>query len=127
MILAVLDARCVIGFGQQDVYLNVAGGLKIVDPAMDLAAAAALLSSVSNTALQPDAVYFGEIGLSGAIRPASHVVPRLREAGKLGFKRAIVPASSDINERSLKLELLRVAHVGDLVGALGLQRDRKGP
>lgn len=127
MILAVLDARCGIGFGQQDVYLNVAGGLKIVDPAMDLAAAAALLSSVSNTALHGHAVYFGEISLSGAIRAASQVVPRLREASKLGFKRAIVPASGDIKERSLKLELLRVAHVGDLVGSLGLQRDRKAP
>jgi DNA repair protein RadA/Sms len=127
MILAVLDARCGIGFGQQDVYLNVAGGLKIVDPAMDLAAAAALLSSVSNTPLQAHEVYFGELGLSGAVRAASHAVPRLREANKLGFQRAIVPAAGDINERSLKIKLLRLAHVGDLVASVGLQRDRKGP
>ena len=85
MLLAVLDARCGVSFSSHDVYLNVAGGLKIVEPAADLAAAAALLSSFSGAALPPDNVYFGEISLSGAVRPASHMTSRLKEAQKLGF------------------------------------------
>jgi DNA repair protein RadA/Sms len=120
MLLAVLDARCGISFSQHDVYLNVAGGLKITEPAADLAAAAALLSSISNLALGPHEVYFGEISLSGAVRPAGHMASRLREAGKLGFKRAVLPAAGDLDEAGLRLELLRLAHIKGLVDALGV-------
>jgi DNA repair protein RadA/Sms len=120
MLLAVIEARCGISFSQQDVYLNVAGGLKITEPAADLAAAAALLSSISNGALAPQEVYFGEISLSGAIRPAGHMPSRLKEARKLGFKRAILPAGGDLDERTANLTLSRLAHVKDLAEALGL-------
>jgi len=85
MILAVLDARCGIGFAASDVYLNVAGGLRISEPAADLAVAAALVSARENMALPRDAVFFGEISLSGALRPTSQPDARLREAAKLGF------------------------------------------
>jgi DNA repair protein RadA/Sms len=120
MLLAVIDARCGISFAQHDVYLNVAGGLKITEPAADLAAAAALLSSISNVALGPDDVYFGEISLSGAVRPAGHMPSRLREIRKLGFKRAVLPAAGEFDGSATKLDLLRLAHVKGLADALGL-------
>jgi DNA repair protein RadA/Sms len=120
MLLAVLDARCGVSFAQHDVYLNVAGGLRITEPAADLAAAAALLSSISNLALGPHDVYFGEISLSGAVRPAAHMMSRLKEARKLGFKRAVMPAAGDVDEAASKLDLSRLAHVKGLADALGV-------
>jgi DNA repair protein RadA/Sms len=120
MLLAVIDARCGISFAQHDVYLNVAGGLKITEPAADLAAAAALVSSISNVALPPDRVYFGEVSLSGAVRPAGHMLARLKEAQKLGFKQVLLPAAGELDPGGLKLSLTRVAHVMGLTEALGL-------
>ena len=91
MVLAVLEARCGLGFGDRDVYLNVAGGLRISEPAADLAAAAALISSLTGEPLPREAVFFGEISLSGDIRPAPQPELRLKEAVKLGFTMAVVP------------------------------------
>lgn len=95
MVLAVLEARCGLGFGDRDVYLNVAGGLRISEPAADLAAAAALASSALDQALPQDCVVFGEVSLSGDIRPVSRMDSRLKEAAKLGFKRALGPRDVD--------------------------------
>jgi len=91
MILAVLEARCGVRLSGHDVYLNVAGGLRIVEPAADLAVAAALVSSLSGAALPQDAVYFGEISLTGAVRAVPQAPARLKEAVKLGFSRAVLP------------------------------------
>jgi DNA repair protein RadA/Sms len=91
MVLAVLEAHCGVKLSGHDVYLNVAGGLRIQEPAADLAAAAALVSSLAHAPLPADAVYFGEISLSGAIRPVAQAAARLKEAKKLGFARAIIP------------------------------------
>ncbi len=91
MILAVLEARCGVRMGGHDVYLNVAGGLRIVEPAADLAVAAALVSSLSGSALPQDAVYFGEVSLTGAVRAVPQAAARLKEAVKLGFTRAVTP------------------------------------
>src|SRR6266704_361059 len=91
MVLAVLESHCSVRLSGHDVYLNVAGGLRIQEPAADLAAAAALVSSLANAPLPADAVYFGEISLSGAVRPVAQTPARLKEAGKLGFARAILP------------------------------------
>ncbi|MCC6948619.1 MAG: DNA repair protein RadA [Bradyrhizobiaceae bacterium] len=91
MILAVLEARCGVRLSGHDVYLNVAGGLRIVEPAADLAVAAALVSSLSGAALPQDAVYFGEISLTGAVRAVPQAQARLKEAVKLGFTRAVLP------------------------------------
>jgi len=88
MVLAVLETRCGIKIGANDIYLNVAGGLKISEPAADLAVAAALISSLSGAPLPANAVYFGEISLSGGVRPVVHTSLRLREAAKLGFSAA---------------------------------------
>ena len=81
--------------------------LKITEPAADLAAAAALLSSRSSVALPTDRVHFGEISLSGAIRPAGHMAIRLREAHKLGFKQAVIPAAGEIEGGGVKVKLER--------------------
>jgi DNA repair protein RadA/Sms len=113
MILAVLEARARVALGNRDVYLNVAGGLRIVEPAADLAAAAALVSSLSGIALPSDCVYFGEISLSGAVRPVSHMGLRLKEAQRLGFKRAVVPAA-ELKDKSLSMMIEPVAHINEL-------------
>ncbi len=94
MVLAVLEAHCGVRLGAHDVYLNVAGGYRIGEPAADLAVAAALVSSLAGLALPSGSVYFGEISLSGAVRPVSHAQQRLKEAEKLGFAEAVLPAGS---------------------------------
>jgi DNA repair protein RadA/Sms len=91
MVMAVLEARCGLGFATRDVYLNVAGGLRIIEPAADLAAAAALASAALETALPQDCVVFGEISLSGDVRAVSRSEMRLKESAKLGFARALAP------------------------------------
>ena len=118
MLLAVLDARCDVSFAQHDVYLNVAGGFKINEPAADLAAAAALLSSLSGVALPQHHVYFGEISLSGAVRAATHMTLRLKESQKLGFKQALLPQAGEVDEAALTLSLHRIAHVKALAEQL---------
>lgn len=90
-ILAVLEARCGIPFAGLDVFLNVAGGLRVTEPAADLAVAAAVLSAREDVALPPETVVFGEISLSGALRPVAQAENRLKEARKLGFTTAILP------------------------------------
>jgi len=118
MILAVLDARAGIGIGAADVYLNVAGGLKIGEPAADLAAAAALVSSLAGEPLPRDTVFFGEISLSGDIRPVPQAESRLKEAAKLGFSRAFVPAGT----RATGLALTEIANVSELVSLVPARR-----
>ncbi len=94
MILAVLETRCGLVFGGSDVYLNVAGGLRIGEPAADLAVAAALVSSLTGEIVPHGAAVFGEIGLSGEIRAVGQTEARLKEAQKLGFTQALMPAVS---------------------------------
>ncbi|MGR3567228.1 MAG: magnesium chelatase domain-containing protein, partial [Pseudooceanicola nanhaiensis] len=120
MILAVLEARCGIPFTGLDVYLNVAGGLKIGEPAADLAVAAALLSAREDTALPAECVVFGEISLSGALRPVGQAENRLKEAAKLGFSSAIAPAGGKPGgESGLKVTRMTdlTAFVGEIFGA----------
>lgn len=96
MILAVLEARCGLVYGNKDVYLNVAGGLKITEPAADLAVAAALISALRNCPVRPNSVFFGEIGLAGEVRAVNQSDIRLKEAGKLGFDHAFcAPVRAD--------------------------------
>ena len=92
MLLAVLEARCGLNFSSAEVYLNVAGGYRLADPAADLAVAAALISALSDKPLAADGVWFGEVSLAGEIRPVAHGAIRLREAAKLGFINACGPA-----------------------------------
>ncbi|MBS9477962.1 DNA repair protein RadA [Ancylobacter radicis] len=136
MVLAVLEARCGVKLGAHDVHLNVAGGFRITEPAADLAVAAALISSLSGAVLPADAVYFGEVSLTGAVRPVPHSPARLKEAAKLGFARAVAPegkpagrdsagARGEPQESPLLVET--VASLGDIVAgiaALGPKRPR---
>lgn len=94
MLLAVLEARCGLNFSSAEVYLNVAGGYRLADPAADLAVAAALISALADKPLPGDAVWFGEVSLAGEIRPVAHSAIRLREAAKLGFARAFGPGEA---------------------------------
>ncbi len=92
MILAVLEARCGLSLSSAEVYLNVAGGYRLADPAADLAVACAIVSAFAEKPLPAGAVVFGEVALSGELRPAAHAPLRLKEAAKLGFEQAIIPA-----------------------------------
>jgi DNA repair protein RadA/Sms len=122
MILAVLEAHGGLKLGQHDVYLNVAGGLRIAEPAADLAAAAALVSSLIGVSLPHDAVYFGEIALSGAVRAVGHTGLRLKEAAKLGFARAVAPmAHKDAEGAPLRIASVRsVASLVAEIAAAGV-------
>jgi DNA repair protein RadA/Sms len=114
MVLAVLEAHCGVRLGDCDVYLNIAGGLRIVEPAADLAVAAALVSSRMGSALPSDSVYFGEVSLSGAVRPVAHAPARIKEARKLGFSRMVLPAAS-LAKETTTAGASGVAQLADLV------------
>ncbi|MFC4347720.1 DNA repair protein RadA [Kordiimonas lipolytica] len=113
MVLAVLDARAGLGLAGCDVYLNVAGGLKISEPAADLAVAAALISSLSQVPLPDETVVFGEISLSGDIRPVSQSEGRLKESAKLGFANAMMPKAKKAGPKAIRQQ--NITHVNELV------------
>ena len=115
MILAVLEARCGLNLSAQDVYLNIAGGLKISEPAADLAVAMAVISSLTNKPLPSDMVVFGEIGLSGEVRAVTQPGLRLKEAQKLGFTNAIVPPSFGKDKKTGTLKEVEIGNVHRLV------------
>jgi len=121
MLLAVLESRCGLVMGMRDVYLNVAGGLRIQEPAADLAVAGALVSALTGEPLPKAAVLFGEVGLGGEIRAVGHAGTRLREAAKLGFARAFLPSGADAG--NLGMDLVPTRRLLDLVGRL----DRRPP
>ncbi len=129
MILAVLEAHGGLKLGMHDVYLNVAGGLRADEPAGDLAAAAALVSSLTGAVLPADQAFFGEIGLSGAIRPVIHAGMRLREAVKLGFHQAVLAKAQQINDddRRTGLALRPCADVAQLVATIAKEAPRARP
>jgi len=115
MLLAVLEARCGVALGGRDVFLNVTGGLRVAEPAADLAVGAALLSSMAGRAIPRDTVIFGEIGLGGELRPVAQSELRLREAAKLGFAQAWRPRRDEDDAEPGAL-----ARLGDLVAWFGL-------
>jgi DNA repair protein RadA/Sms len=119
MLLAVLEARCGLRLHATDVFLNVAGGLRISEPAADLAVAAALASAATDTPTDPACVYFGEVGLSGEVRQVAQAESRLKEAQKLGFESAVLPRRLAGGNRRLAAPdgflLLEIGHLSDLV------------
>jgi len=123
MILAVLEARCGMSLAGHEVYLNVAGGLRINEPAADLAVAAALISAVADNPAPADAVIFGEIGLSGEIRPVGQSDLRIKEAAKLGFRKSIQPAGTASGGKpdGGPLAITKISHLRDLVAAIAPQ------
>ena len=116
MVLAVLEARCGTSFGGFDVYLNVAGGLRVNEPAADLAVAAALLSSLDDAPIDPQTVVFGEISLSGDIRAVTQAENRAKEAAKLGFRKAIGPKG--LKALSGGLTVQEIGTIGQLVNVI---------
>ena len=124
MILVVLETRCGLSFSSHDVYLNVAGGLRITEPAADLAVAAALVSSKNNIPFPHEAIIFGEIGLSGEIRAVTQCESRLKEAAKLGFSRAITPNLNHFHDNKNSvvsgIKALKVNEISDLNELLSL-------
>jgi DNA repair protein RadA/Sms len=117
MVLAVLDTRCGLALTGNDVYLNVAGGLKVSEPAADLAVAAALVSSLTDCPVPQRTVAFGEVGLSGEIRPVAQTDARLKEAAKLGFERVLMPPTRTTANTSL--EIVELARLQDLIATFG--------
>ncbi len=117
MVLAVLEAHCGVKFGGHDVYLNVAGGYRISEPAADIAVAAALVSSLTGKALGPTTAFFGEVSLSGAARAVAHAGQRLKEAEKLGFTRAMVPRGS-LDGQKTGIALSEFGDLTELVAAI---------
>jgi len=124
MVLAVLEARCGVRFGGMDVFLNVAGGLRIQEPAADLAVATALISSISKQASGQDVVTFGEISLSGAVRSVSQTTARLKEAAKLGFTVALAPLPPALagGGGQLPLKVREITELSELQTMLEMQR-----
>ena len=124
MVLAVLEAHCGVRLSGHDVYLNVAGGLRIQEPAADLAAAAALVSSLAHAPLPADAVYFGEVSLSGAVRPVAQTASRLKEAQKLGFTKAVVPDAAR-NDAPDGVSLSAIGSLSSLVAEIARDGTRE--
>jgi DNA repair protein RadA/Sms len=125
MITAVLDARCGLSVGANDIYLNIAGGLRIAEPAADLAVAAALVSALRETPVPSDTVVFGEIALSGEVRPVGHSEARLKEAAKLGFAKAWVPSGGVMRREGgggAGLASVAIGHLNDLIAHLSPRR-----
>ncbi len=119
MIVAVLETRCSISLSSHDIFLNIAGGIRINEPAADLAVAAALISAISNVALPSDMVFFGEIGLAGEVRQVSQPELRLKESSKLGFERATIP---QLNKKAAKknsaIIVKEIIHIRELSESL---------
>jgi len=123
MVLAVLETHCGVRIGANDIYLNVAGGLSISEPAADLPVAAALVSSLSEAPLPADTVYFGEVSLSGGVRPVSGAPARLREAAKLGFSSAVT-ARRDGGEPMADIEVTEFSTLAELVARIAAKGRR---
>ena len=122
MLLAVLDARAGVSVADVDVYASVAGGVRVIEAGADLAVAIAVASARIGVAVPDDLVAIGEIGLGGELRQAGQTPRRLAEAARLGFRRAIVPASSAGVEG---IELIRVGSVVEALAAVGLSVDQQ--
>lgn len=112
MLIAVLNARLGVNILDKEVYLNVAGGLKITEPAADLAVVASLMSAVSNIPIPRSYVFFGEVGLSGEVRQISQAESRLIEAEKLGFEKVIMPKIGKI--KACNIEVININHISEL-------------
>ena len=115
MLLAVLEKRVGFKLAQKDVFLNIAGGIKVNDPAMDLGVICAILSSNMDMAVEPSVCMTGEVGLSGEIRPVTRIEQRVLEAEKLGFKRILIPYNNlkGFDTSKLKIEIVQVRKVED--------------
>jgi DNA repair protein RadA/Sms len=120
MLLAVLEKRCGFPYGQNDVFLNLAGGIRVDDPAIDLPIVSALISSLKDVAVPHDVCFAGEVGLSGEIRAVSRVEQRIQEADRLGFKQIFISKynTKGLDNKRFKLEIKTVGKIEELYRAL---------
>ena len=118
MLLAVLERRAGFKLGQKDVFINMAGGLKVTDPACDMAVIVAVLSSNFDMSIDPDICFAAEVGLSGEIRPVGQTDRRVGEAARLGFKKIFISKYASVDQKHSGIEVVRVADVPDLVKKL---------
>jgi DNA repair protein RadA/Sms len=126
LLLAVLGRRAGVGLGSHDVYANLAGGLSVTEPGLDLAVALALASSLRDRPVDPRTVAVGEVGLLGELRPASGLDRRLREAARLGFERALVPAGRLAGSSVEGIHVVPVANLRDALRAALVGDPRAG-
>ena len=126
MLIAVLSKRARLELNCMDAYVNIAGGLRVTQPAVDLAVCAALISAFKNTVIPGDTVIFGEVGLSGEVRAVPQAAERIKEAAKLGFKRVIMPEinvsgirKAGIDTSKLGIEIVGVKYISELFALLG--------
>ena len=124
VLVAVLEKRCGLPFWSSDVYINAMGGIKLNEPSVDLAICAALASAVSDVPIDKYTAVFGEVGLTGEIRPVTYADKRVNECIKTGFKRVLLPAKNmkSCEKYKSKIELIPVQYVGQMVKALGLKQ-----
>ena len=116
MLLAVLEKRCGFKLGIKDVFLNIAGGLKVNDPSIDLAVVAAILSSSEDLSIPSDICFSAEVGLSGEIRPITRIEQRINEAAKLGMKRIFISEHHrNMKKNPTDIEIIQVGKVQDVL------------
>ena len=119
MLLAVMEKRCGFRLGTKDVFLNIAGGIRVDDPAIDMAVVAAVLSSNTDIAIARTVCCSAEIGLSGEIRPVNRIEQRIREAEKLGFEKIVISKhNKGINQKDFKIQLVQISRIDQLVKEL---------
>lgn len=118
MLLAVLEKRAGFKLGAKDVFLNIAGGIKVDDPAIDLSVITAILSSNDNIAIPQDTCFAAEVGLAGEIRPVARIEQRIAEAEKLGFKKIFISKFNKVNSANYQIEIITVTKVEDVYGKL---------
>jgi DNA repair protein RadA/Sms len=119
MLLAVLEKRCGFRLGMKDVFLNIAGGIRIEDPAMDLAVVSAILSSSEDLSIPASVCFAGEVGLSGEIRPVTRIDQRIHEAMKLGFKKIIISKfNKGIDLKGLQIEVVALGKIEEVISEL---------
>ena len=122
LLIAVLEKKAGIMLGNQDVYLNVVGGMKINEPALDLGIVLSVASSFKNKSIPRDVVVMGEVGLTGEVRSINLIDKRLKEAEKLGFKKCIIPENNKkLLKEKYKLDIIGVKDVNQAVSCLGLR------
>jgi len=129
LLIAVLEKRVGLHLENEDVYVNVTGGMRVKEPAVDLGVAMAVISAHRNQALDQETIYIGEVGLGGEIRAVGALALRLKEAAQLGFKRAVVPRHSlreSANElKTMKLDIHGISSMQEALETLPLSSERQ--
>ncbi len=121
LLIAVLEKKAGFMLGNQDVYLNVVGGIKINEPSLDLGIIMAVASSFKNKPIAKDVVAIGEVGLTGEIRTVSNIEKRIKEGEKLGFKKCIIPENNKkLLKEKYKLDIIGVKNIGEVMKIMGL-------